>query len=105
MNNLEEKRVYESAKKRLKEEKGFYVHVGVYIIINIVSFIFFMTAFDTDFPWVFWVNALRPLLWGLGLLGHGLWTFRRNIKWFKNSIYSKQWEERKIKELMKDEDF
>ncbi len=105
MNNFNQQQAYQAAKTRLKEERAFYVHVGVYIAINIVSFIYFMTAFDSDTNWVFWLNVSRPFLWGIGLLGHGLWTFRRNIKWLKNTIYSKEWEQRKIKELMNDDDF
>ncbi len=106
MNSFDQQKAYINARKRLKEEKAFYVHVGVYIAINIVSFIFYKIAFDQSLSNItFWINTLRPFLWGIGLIGHGLWTFRRNIKWLKNTVYSKEWEKRKIKELIDQDDF
>ncbi|WP_271766072.1 2TM domain-containing protein [Aquimarina algiphila] len=104
MTNNKEQNAYKKAKKRLDEERGFYMHVIIYVVMNIAITIF-QYALDGNKDWLIWVITLRPLLWGTGLLCHGLWTFRRNIKWFKNTIYSKQWEERKIMEIMKDDDF
>ncbi len=104
MDEIDERQAYKEAKKRLNEEKGFYIHLTIYIVMNITITIFQYTL-DGHKDWVFWMTIFRPLLWGIGLLSHGLWTFRRNIKWFKNTIYSKQWEERKIKELMDKDDF
>ncbi len=110
MSDFNKEQAYKKAKKRLNEERGFYVHVGTYVIMNI-ALIFFKFSLNQYIDneefnnWLFWNIILTPILWGLGLFGHGLWTFRRKIKWFRNSIYSKQWEQRKIKEIMKEDDF
>ncbi|WP_109300315.1 2TM domain-containing protein [Aquimarina sp. AU474] len=105
MTDFNTEQAYKQAKLRLKEERVFYVHVGVYITINIAFIIFFLTSKQYLDNWSFWwLSALRPFLWGIGILCHGLWTFRRNIKWLKNTIYSKRWEEHKITEIMNDDD-
>ncbi|MFY0604113.1 MAG: 2TM domain-containing protein [Flavobacteriaceae bacterium] len=94
---------YIKAKKRVKDIKGFYSHLSVYIIINIFisGIILYGLTYDgnDDFSeaisnfgvystWVFW---------GIGLFFHWLGVFG-----FKN-VLGKSWEEKKIKELM-DED-
>ncbi|MDR2967338.1 MAG: 2TM domain-containing protein [Methanobacteriaceae archaeon] len=84
---------YKRAKKRLKEIKGFYIHLFVYIVINI--FLFIINTVSTPGAWWF----LFPLLfWGIGLLFHFLRVFV-----FENKIFGKEWEEKKIKEYMDDE--
>ncbi len=104
MNNLEKQR-YEKAKERVDKEKGFYSHLTTYIIINIVIIIintnFNFSGFDhSDLgDWVSWNVLATPILWGIGLLFHGISVFG------KIPSFGKQWEERKIKELMdKDKD-
>ncbi len=117
MNDYNEEKAYEKAKKRLDEEKGFYSHLAVYIVINIALF-FFMSKLiifvdaNNDDPgfrnWKFWNTILTPIIWGIALLGHGLWVFREKFflkKFFKKSIFSKDWEKRKIKELMDKDKF
>ncbi len=87
MQNLNEYK-YKKAKKRVGEIKSFYSHVIVYVAV--ISILVLLNYKTTNFPWV-----LFPALgWGLGLLGHGLGTFGHNL------VLGKNWEERKIKELM-----
>ncbi|WP_025740093.1 2TM domain-containing protein [Aquimarina pacifica] len=113
-----ENKAYEKARKRLKDEKGFYSHLTAYIIINIaililrsniVSFFKINTTQHNGFDdWLDWHVIFTPLLWGIGLALHGLWVFRKNSileKFFKKSIFSKEWEERKIQEFIDDDDF
>jgi len=101
-----EEHAYNEAKKRLKEERAFYLHLAIYIFMNIALIIFQFSLKDyINSDWFLWITISRPILWGLGLLGHGLWTFRRQIKWLKKSIYSSQWEKRKIEEIMQDDEF
>lgn len=84
---------YKKAKKRVKEIKCFYTHAMVYIIV-IATLVFFNFK-TTSFPW-----AIFPAIgWGIGLLGHGLSTFGYRI------ILGKDWEERKIKELIDRNEF
>ena len=90
---------YERARKRVEQEKGFYGHLTAYVIINIALLIM-----NLDLKFVFvdqlrWHILATPLLWGIGLLIHGLVVFGKGFKLFKN------WEEKKIKELMDKDDF
>lgn len=81
------------AKERIGELKDFYGHALTYaIVISVLAFFNYRT---TDFPWV-----LFPALgWGIGLFGHWAGTFGYRI------VFGKNWEERKIKELMNSEEF
>jgi hypothetical protein len=117
MSDYNQEKAYGKAKKRLEDEKGFYTHLTVYIVINIVLLFFMskLTAFigadpnDPDFKnWKLWNTFLTPILWGIALLGHGLWVFKEKFflkKFFKKSIFSKDWEDRKIKEFMDKDKF
>ncbi|PKV50371.1 2TM domain-containing protein [Aquimarina sp. MAR_2010_214] len=117
MSNYNEEKAYEKAKKRLENEKGFYSHLAIYIAINI-ALLFFMSKVmayagadhqDSGFNnWKTWNTILTPLIWGIALLGHGLWVFRERSflkNFFKKSMFSKDWEERKIKEFMDKDKF
>lgn len=97
-NYLEEQR-YLKAKKRVKDIKGFYGHLASYVGVNIFltaiivfgmmndgkSFVDSITHFGAYSTWLFW---------GIGVFFHWLGVFG-----FGNVI-SKDWEERKIRELM-----
>lgn len=94
---------YQRAQKRIKEEKGFYSHLTAYLIINTALQLFYSGVFGDfrflDFmPW--WVRFTTPTLWGISLLIHWVYVFKGFgfIKFFKN------WEERKIKEFMEQEE-
>ena len=89
---IEDKR-YEKAKKRVGAIKNFYGNLISYIIvIPILALINYNT---TSFMWV-----IFPILgWGFGLVMHGFEAFGYN------PILGKGWEERKMREMMEDEDF
>ena len=91
-NYLEEDK-YQLAKKRVKKIKGFYSHLTVYCIV-IPIIIFTNLKFEPHFHW-FWFSALG---WGIGLFCHWL-----NVFGFKILGLGKSWEERKIKELMEEQ--
>lgn len=80
---------YEPARRRVHELRAFYLHLAVFVAINaLLHVINFVTS-----PGVYW--AFWPLLgWGIGLVAHGLATYR----WVP--FFGKDWEERKIKVLM-----
>ena len=89
---------YLKAKKRVAELKGFYKHLAVYVIINgffigrrIYSDISYGDSFIEAFTEI--SNYRLFFWWGIGLIIHGLNTYRY-------SFFSKSWEERKIKEEM-----
>ncbi len=81
---------YEKAKKRVEEIKGFYSHLIVYVAVNVVLVIINLVT-SPGVLWFYW-----PLLgWGIGLFFHGMGVF------VFSKFPGKQWEEKKIKEVMK----
>jgi 2TM domain len=86
---------YELAYKRVKRIKGFYVHAGVYVLVNafiiISSFSRSELGAEVFFKWGTYSTAF---FWGIGLVAHGLSVFGRDL------FFGADWEDRKIKELM-----
>ncbi|MCF6349344.1 MAG: 2TM domain-containing protein [Flavobacteriaceae bacterium] len=93
---------YLRAKKKVEKLKGFYWHLAFYLGVNLfisVSKIVnnlsdgetFMEAFGDFGTFAVWI------FWGIGIFFHAMGVFGQNI------FFGKDWEERKIKELM-DED-
>jgi len=90
MNTKETK--YQKAKERVEAIKGWYIHLTVYVVVNLILFSINMIV-TPDGLWFLW-----PLMgWGIGLFFHTLSVFGSG-HWF-----SADWEERKIKELMEKE--
>ncbi|MDH7447088.1 2TM domain-containing protein [Aquimarina sp. 2201CG14-23] len=95
MENFEKQKKYARAKKRVHEEKGFYSHLTAYIIVNVFLLFINSDFIDEGFSnWLNWNLYLTPFFWGIGLFFHWIKVFNPNI------IFSKQWEDRKIKEIM-----
>ena len=102
--NFTREQSYLRAKKRVKDIKGFYVHLIVYVSVNIMissiivygllssgnSFFEALTNFGT---------FSTALFWGIGIFFHWLGVFG-----FQSLGLGKDWEDRKIKELMEKED-
>lgn len=92
----------ERAKKRVEELKGFYIHLMVYVLVNIMistiivvsrvyngeSFLDALWDFGTVSTWVFW---------GIGVVFHGLKVFSYN------PFFNKDWEERQIQKYLEEE--
>lgn len=82
---------YLEAAKRVKRLKGFYIHAVVYFLVNLFIVIQNVKSgaslSNMDNYWT-------AIFWGVGLLGHGMSVFLPNM------IMGKDWEERKIRELM-----
>lgn len=92
-----EQEKYERAEKRVKRIKGFYSHLLVYIVINIMIVIINVQNLDAGESYFQWRNFTTFGFWGIGLLAHALTVFMPDI------ILGKNWEERKIKEYMEKE--
>jgi hypothetical protein len=74
---------YEQARKRVEARMGFFVHLGVFVIINVV----FLIVVGWDFLWA-------TVFWGLGLALQGWAVF------FANSARVRNWKEQQVaKEL------
>lgn len=94
----EEQLRYEKAFKRVKKIKGFYTHLLVYVVINIMIVIINIQNLDKVESYFQIKNFFTAFFWGIGLLGHAISVFGPEI------LFGKNWEERKIRELMdKDE--
>ena len=79
---------YNKAKKHVQEIKGFYGNLLSYcVVIPFIIFINYKTYWD--FQW-FWFPMLG---WGMGLIFHAFGVFG----------YAKNWEERKIQEILEKE--
>ena len=82
---------YLEAQKRVKRIKAFYIHAAVYLLVNL--FIIAQNVRSgvslSDMG-----NYWTAIVWGVGLTGHGLSVFLPNL------ILGKDWEEKKIRELM-----
>ena len=81
---------YQKAKERVEAIKGFYIHLTVYIVVNLILFSINMIV-SPDSLWFFW-----PLMgWGIAIVLHALRVF--------GGAFGSNWEEKKIDELMKKE--
>nr|WP_299338240.1 2TM domain-containing protein [Allomuricauda sp.] len=98
---------YERAKKRVKRLKGFYSHLSVYIIINIILIVIKMRYLGSSFSierdgdtfvldWSDWDIISTPLVWGLFLAIHAIKVFSYPMV--------QRWEKRQIQKQMDRED-
>lgn len=92
--NYENDPGYKAARKRVKDIKSFYVHLVVYLAVNI--FLILVNSGITSFGnWNLEMsNFYTALFWGIGLAAHWASVFGPGL------FLGKNWEERKIKELM-----
>ena len=79
----------EQARKRVRDLRGFYVHVAVYVVV-IAGIALINWVTNPSYWWVVW-----PMIgWGIGLGAHAVSVF------FEGSLLGPEWEERKTRELM-----
>lgn len=90
--HISEKKL-ELAREQVKKIKGFYIHFAIYLIfIPIFLWLYFQS--NSNFPWV-----IFPLGgWGFGVASHASEAFNYN------PFFSKDWERRKIKQFMDEDD-
>ena len=102
--NYMQEHSYMKAKKRVKVMKGFYIHLIIYILVNIflsgiIIFGLMQSGYDfSDAITNFGVYSTW-LFWGIGLFFHFMGVFG-----FKSLGLGSDWEEKKIKELLEKED-
>jgi hypothetical protein len=90
--NGDRSELLERAKKRVEEIRGFYVHLGVYVIVNGSLFALNMIT-SPDTLWFYW-----PLLgWGIGLALHAFAMVT------ENHLLGPQWEDRKVHDIVERE--
>ncbi|WP_375324858.1 2TM domain-containing protein [Flagellimonas sp. GZD32] len=84
---------YAKAKKRVECIKSFYMNLTAYVLV--ISLLAYLNYRTTSFAWV----VFPALGWGMGLIGHWMSAFGNN------PFFGKEWEERKIEELMNNKEF
>ena len=85
---MEQEEKYARAKKRVKEIKGFYTHLLIYVAVMILLIVFDLR--DGGNYWFYW-----PLLgWGIAIVAHAINLFGLGgfLGW--------DWEKQKIQEEM-----
>ena len=92
--NYKQNMRYKTAQKRVKDIKGFYVHLIVYFFVNAAIFIVITKDEGLLNGLGSIANYSTPFFWGIGLLAHWASVFGPNF------IFGKAWEERKIREIM-----
>ena len=81
--------IEKEAREEVEEIQGFYIHLGVYILVNV----FLVVLNLITSPEYFW--AIWPMLgWGVGLGAHAVTIFGLF------GIGSQDWQERRVRELM-----
>lgn len=94
MKNFDQEIAYEAAQKKVKKLKGFYIHLFVYIVVNVMIIYANYTYSKTNASLLEFRNFSTAFWWGIGLVAHGFNVFTIDL------IFGKDWEERKIRELM-----
>lgn len=84
---MEETLSHYRARRRVEAITGFYIHAGVYVIVNVGLVL--INLFTGPEWWAQWVIAG----WGIGVIAHGA------VVWGVNHPRVAAWEERKVREL------
>jgi hypothetical protein len=92
--SLNHKERYEIAARRVKRIKGFYTHALIFTIVNLIFVYFNFQNLEEGESYFQWRNFITFSFWGIGLLSHACSVFLPSL------IFGKNWESKKIKELM-----
>lgn len=116
--NQSQNESYIKARKRIEDMKKFYRHLRIYIIVNVLLLLIKLNLFnwfkdDYDWlqspqfnDWMGWNFLGTPVLWGIGLLAHGLYVFTFKSKPWQELKpgFLKRWEERQLERILKEEE-
>jgi hypothetical protein len=99
---------YMQARKRVDAIKAYYAHLILYVIASIALLSlktsileFFVSKGLTDpgsHRWLAWNIIFIPIVWGMILLGYGIYLFLLKPGFFKN------WEQRQLRKYLEEED-
>jgi hypothetical protein len=90
--NYQQEQKYLKAREQVNKIKGFYANLIMYCIV-IPFLIYINLTFSPQFYW-FWFPMFG---WGMGLTFHAMDTYSYN------PFLGRDWEDKKIKELMEEE--
>ena len=94
MEDFSKENKYIRAKERVEQLKKFYGNLTSYVIVISGLAVLNYWIDGWRYMWFLWA----AFGWGIGLFFHAIRTFNLN------PFFGKGWEERKIKEFMKEED-
>ena len=107
MESKKENNAYKQAERRVKRIRNFYNHLQIFAIMMVILLIFSNTIFNFfeshihnpgTLKWAqsnVWINCL---LWGFGVLIHGLYAFKYKV------TFIEKWENEKVDELMNEKE-
>lgn len=84
-----EEKLYEIARRRVAEKKGFYRHFSVYLAVGAFFFITNVFTYPNSYEW-WWFFPMAP--WGAGLGIHYFSVFG-----LPGGALSREWEERELR--------
>lgn len=90
---MQDQEAYEKARKKVEAKIGFYIHLAVYMGVNILLIIINLLT-STQYLWFKW-----PLIgWGIGLLFHafGVFAFSRGLS-FKDRMIERELRKQNLK--------
>lgn len=87
-----EDKIYEMARKRVAEKKGFYRHFSVYLAVGAFFFIMNVLTYYDSYEWWFFFPMVP---WGTGLAIHYFSVFG-----LPGGHLSREWEERELRKEM-----
>ena len=68
---MSEEQIYGQAKRRVEVKRGFYIHLMIYIVVNLLLILIWAFVADGGFPWF-----IFPLCgWGIAIVIHFIGTF------------------------------
>lgn len=90
---------YNAAYKKVKKIKGFYSHLKVYVIVNLIVIVSSLTrnhlTGGIDFSGLSeWHTYSTAFFWGIGLVAHAISVFGSDL------FFSQDWEQKKIQKYM-----
>lgn len=82
-NGISEEELYRRARERVEEKRGFWVHLAVYILVNVVLIVVWAVG-GGGFPWFVFILGG----WGIGLLMHlvSVFVFSRDSGWHARQV-------------------
>jgi hypothetical protein len=67
---MQDQNAYERARRRVEAKLGFYIHLVIYVAVNVLLVVLNLT-YSPQYLWFFW-----PLFgWGIGICFHALGVF------------------------------
>jgi len=94
MEDYKKENKYLRAKDRVEELKKFYGNITSYVVV--ITFLAVINYWTNGWTYMWFLWAAFG--WGIGIFFHAVRTFNLN------PFFGRDWEERKIRELMKDEE-